>query len=340
MIAHRVLGIVGSISLALGVAACNTGGVESGASVSPTPDPSGTPTATPTGTATPAPGNAIRFVAIGDTGTASEDQYAVAAALQNKCGEDGCDFGVLLGDNFYNTGVTDVNDPQFESKFQIPYGGMTFPWYITLGNHDYGGDGAGYQFDRGAVQVAYSELHSNFLLPAEYYSWEEGPAMFLGLGTNLIFWNQAGAGIAEQGAYFTNVLNGATTPWRIALGHHPYRSNGPHGNAGNYEGLSWLPIVNGANVKQFFDETICGKVDLYLSGHDHSRQILPATPECDTTLVVSGAGAKVTDLPGTNPTDFQRATIGFTYVVVTEDRITIEMLDGAGQVEVTYELTH
>ena len=53
----------------------------------------------------------------------------------------------------------------------------------------------------------------------------------------------------------------------------------------------------------------------------------------------SHIGAKVTDLPGTNPTEFQRNTIGFTYFVITDTRITIEMLDGAGVVEATYELT-
>ena len=30
---------------------------------------------------------------------------------------------------------------------------------------------------------------------------------------------------------------GSTGTWRIAYGHHPYLSNGPHGNAGMYEGF-------------------------------------------------------------------------------------------------------
>lgn len=317
-------------------ASCNSGNTTSAATGEETPDPTSTPEETPDPTATPTPvSNVLRFVAFGDTGSGNEDQYTVAAAINAKCQADGCDFGMLLGDNFYNTGVESPDDPQFVTKFEQPYGGLGFPIYVTLGNHDYGGDGAGWDFTKGANQVAYAQTHPMFVLPAEYYAFDEGPAAFLALGTNLIMWNQAND---EQAAYFHTFLAGSQAPWKIAFGHHPYLSNGKHGNAGDYDGVGWIPIAGGDYVKDWFEDNLCGKIDLYISGHDHSRQILPGNDACDATFVVSGAGAKTTELPGSNPSVFQKDTIGFAYVIVSDEKIVIEMLDGAGQVEFTHEI--
>ena len=54
----------------------------------------------------------------------------------------------LLGDNIYDSGVTSVTDPQWQTKFEIPYMGVNLPFYVVLGNHDYGGNGAGTEFDK------------------------------------------------------------------------------------------------------------------------------------------------------------------------------------------------
>ena len=332
-----LLALVGTLGL---VAACNTGGVSSGGATGETPTPDETPTETATATPTPSNNHEIRFVALGDTGNGYDDQYGVASAMSQKCAADGCDFGLLLGDNFYNSGVTSPTDPQFVDKFEQPYGGLPFPFYISLGNHDYGGDGAGYEFDRGAHQVAYSQTHPQFILPAEYYSFKETPATFLALGTNLIFWDNADA-MNVQGEFFSNVLDGSQEPWRIAFGHHPYLSNGKHGNAGTYDGVpEWIPIAHGKNVKEFFEATLCGRIDLYIAGHDHSRQILPGNDTCPGTFVVSGAGAKTTEILGSNPNHWQADTKGFTYFIVTDETITIQMIDEAGTLNFEHVITH
>lgn len=334
--------IVGLVSvLVLSAVACNEGNVNSGATEEETPATE-TPTGTETPSVTPTPVadlHEVRFVALGDTGNGYDDQYPVASAMAQKCAQDGCDFGLLLGDNFYNTGVTSPTDPQFYGKFEQPYGGLVFPFYVVLGNHDYGGDGAGYEFDKGAHQVAYAQTHPQFVLPAEYYTFKEDAAAFLALGTNLIFWDNQDA-VATQGDFFSTVLDGSEEPWKIVIGHHPYVSNGKHGNAGEYDGVSWIPIANGENVKQFFEESLCGRIDLYISGHDHSRQILPGTAACDATFVVTGAGAKTTDLPGTGPSLFQKDTTGFTYFIVNDEKIVIQMIDAAGALEFEHTILH
>ena len=334
----RALSLFAMLTLCgFAAAACNSPSTTGSATTDETPDPTETPeeTPNPTATPTPAPASVIRFVAFGDTGSGSEGQYSVASAINAKCQADGCDFGMILGDNFYNTGVESPTDPQFATKFEQPYGGLGFPIYVVLGNHDYGGDGAGWEFGKGANQVAYAQTHPMFVLPAEYYAFDEGDATFLALGTNLIMWDQNND---EQAQYMNTVLAGSNRPWKIGFGHHPYLSNGKHGNAGEYDGVPWAPIANGAKVKEFFDDHLCDQLDLYLSGHDHSRQILPGTTSCPMTFVVSGAGAKTTDILGSNPNAFQKDTLGFAYIVVSEEKIVIEMLDGAGVLEYTHEL--
>ena len=53
----------------------------------------------------------IRVLLLGDTGSGNEFQKKVACQAEATCREKGCDFAILLGDNFIQDGVTDVHDP-------------------------------------------------------------------------------------------------------------------------------------------------------------------------------------------------------------------------------------
>ncbi len=86
------------------------------------------------------------------------------------------------------------------------------------------------------------------------------------------------------------------------------------------------------------DAVICGKVDLLLSGHDHSRQWLTETCR-GTELVVSGTGAEGTELPGHEPTHYQSIGLGFVYVVVDGGRLVAEFVDDEARTEYTHTLT-
>ena len=59
-----------------------------------------------------------------------------------------------------------------------------------------------------------------------------------GLDTNELFWSPW-FGADDQYAWFEQEIT-SVNEWTIAFGHHPYISNGQHGNAGTYEGLEWL----------------------------------------------------------------------------------------------------
>ncbi len=91
-------------------------------------------------------------------------------------------------------------------------------------------------------------------------------------------------------------------------------------------------------MKDFGDDIWCGRADVYLCGHDHSRQYLNATCK-GTELMVSGAGAKATTLPGKNPHHFQTLTLGFLWLEIKGRTLTIEFVDADGTTEYTRTMT-
>ena len=196
-----------------------------------------------------------RFVAIGDTGTGSPTQIQVGSSIGMVCESlGGCDFGLLLGDNIYDTGVDSVDDMLFNLRFVIPYGHLPFPFFAVLGNHDLGGDGLGIDLDQNKAQyqIDYGQTNPQWIMPAKHYRRSEGPVFLVGLNTTDLFFEND----AEQRRDIPNWFNEAGDQWKIAFGHHPYISNGPHGNAGSYEGLPFLPIVNGKSIQDFMEDIV------------------------------------------------------------------------------------
>lgn len=278
-----------------------------------------------------------RFVALGDTGTGSAMQLKVGQAIGTACTQlGGCDFALLLGDNAYNSGMDSADDPRFVEFFENPYGHLGFPFYAVLGNHDLGGGGAGVSLDqkKADYQIEYSQRNAQWRMPSRHYKVVEGPVWMVGLNTTNVFFGRDDAQRVDVQTW----LNGApTTGWKIAFGHHPYLSNGRHGNAGNYEGLPFVPIVNGEHVASFMEDIVCGNFDLYLCGHDHNVQDLQAT--CGTEFIVSGAGAKTTDLKGSNPVHYESDEPGFVILEASATIMTLRFYDQDATLQHTRTLT-
>lgn len=302
----------------------------------------------PTSTASAA---STRFVAFGDAGTGSERQIAVGNAMAEVCEARGCDFAVELGDNFYASGVTSVDDAQFQQKFEIPYEKLKVPVFVTLGNHDNSrGPGEGSDNARGEHQVDYHYLagrnsekwrmpsrYHSFTTPlnaaagstpqAEFYSLDSNPLTSI-LADPLPAWNFLIYG-AEQQTWFTETLKASKARWKIAFAHHPYVSNGLHGNAGNYDGIpSIVPgTPSGKPWKDFLDATVCKEgVDIFLQGHDHELEWLKPVPACGKThFFVSGAaeGPRPFGDANRNPTYWQvDNTLGFFWFELRDDNFT------------------
>lgn len=289
----------------------------------------------------------VRFVAFGDAGTGERDQYKVAAAMAQVCAARGCDFGVALGDNIYNAGASSPQDPQFESKFERPYANLTFPVYLVLGNHDNGdpgrtpASGLGPWYETGNNQVAYSQrtdrTSDRWNMPARHYNVTfDGLVDLLALDTNTLVYRDLPvppdleAKVQAQGDWVEAALASSKSPWRIAIGHHPYISNGPHGNAGAYDGRAGVPGLSGDYLKEFFEGHLCGKVDLYLAGHDHDLEWLEPVASCGATVfIVSGGGGAATyPLTGSNAARFEQQTHGFFWFEATDATLRVVAYDG------------
>jgi hypothetical protein len=312
------------------------------------------PHAPPVSPAPPAASTpALRFVALGDMGTGGKDQLQVAKAIGTVCAARGCDFAVGLGDLIYPAGVKDANDPQFDTKFEQPYKGLDLPFWMVLGNHDNSQDpggtsatgGLGLWYQSGDAEVAYAQrsdrASDKWREPARYYTMDSanGLAHFVGLDTNtLLFYGVAvppdlGAAIQAQEDWLPGAVAAGNASWRIAMGHHPYVSNGPHGDAGDYEGRD-VPGQDGDHLKQLFERDLCGKVDLYLAGHDHDLEWLQPVPACGATqfIVSGGGGADLYGLAERDTPVFQKSTHGFWWIELTPTALHAVAFDQDAQV--------
>ncbi|MFI5781175.1 metallophosphoesterase [Nocardia sp. NPDC051570] len=272
----------------------------------------------------------LRILVIGDAGTGARPQWLVADAVRALHADEPFSCALSLGDNLYDYGPWADNDAQFRAKFEDPNHSLDFPWLMVQGNHDNSaiipGDGA--WLLRGDHEVAYHSRSARWFMPSRYYSVpipEVRPIVeFFVLDLNPLatyqpppvvpYWAPGGMFMTEQAAWLDRAIDHSPAKWKIACTHHPYLSNGPHGNAGEYEG-SPFEAINGRHVKDFFETHVLGRCQFILSGHDHTLQVLdPNTASRGTRQIVSGAGAKTAHgaAPGANPALFQNYTdVGF-----------------------------
>ncbi|MBT8494949.1 MAG: metallophosphoesterase, partial [Deltaproteobacteria bacterium] len=219
----------GALIVAIAAFGCSSGNGSPGDEDPGTPDPSQPPSEGAPDAAVPDP---VRFIIMGDVGTGSDDQYKVAEAIKNKCDADGCDFVLLLGDNIYQSGVTSVEDDQWRTKFEQPYGNLDLPFYAVLGNHDYGGiigvppvgiesGGLGNEWYKGPIEVEYTQHSDKWNMPATHYTFTWANVGFIMLDTNSILWGDKTHG--DQKAWYpTALMEVEGADWVFQAVHHPY----------------------------------------------------------------------------------------------------------------------
>eukprot|EP00756_Hemistasia_phaeocysticola_P022057 Hpha_TRINITY_DN15810_c1_g6::TRINITY_DN15810_c1_g6_i1::g.191328::m.191328/K14379/ACP5; tartrate-resistant acid phosphatase type 5 len=103
----------------------------------------------------------FEFLSIGDWGDSGAKDVAPAM------GKHSPEFVLALGDNFYDSGVKSVDDPQFKSKFEDTFtqSSLQVPWYVGAGNHDYYGGTKGVE-----AEIEYSQKSTRWNYPSLYYS--------------------------------------------------------------------------------------------------------------------------------------------------------------------------
>lgn len=262
----------------------------------------------------------LNILAVGDTGKGNEDQFRVGQAMARECRQIQCEFALLLGDNIYQVGIDSPSDPQMIEKFEKPYAEFPAPFYVALGNHDYGK--LADEWHKGDYQIEYSKKYPKYFLPNYYYAFEKGETLFIVLDTSRYFHDKDSA---KQTTFVKDQIAKSKAKWKVVVAHHPYISNGKHGNAGNYDGVPFPPY-SGSVIKNLVEKELCGKIDIYISGHDHNLQTLQGRGKCAQTLfVVSGTGASTDDkLKGKNPTLFQSAELGYSSLSFQTDKIVVK----------------
>lgn len=252
-----------------------------------TPIPATAPSPPATGTPDPA---AARLVVIGDFGTPSDEQRAVAGAIR---AERRVDALVTTGDNVYPDG----HPADFAGAWEEPYGwigerGVTV--VASLGNHDVRTDGG-------------DPVMGLLGMPASIYTRQIGPVELFVLDSNR-------PGDEAQLVWLRDKARASTATWRVAVFHHPPHSCGRHGSTEDIR-EGWIPALRAAGI------------DLVLSGHDHTYQRFQVSGG-QTFVVTGGGGASLYELPGcpdgTPPPVASASAHHYLRVAATEARLDVE----------------
>ena len=235
----------------------------------------------------------VVILAFGDSGTGDSRQMSVADSMKEVCSFEDCDFGLALGDNIYENGVTDVDDPQFKTKFEDPYGPLGIKFNVVYGNHDAKGNIQ--------AQIDYSKKSKWWDMPDKYYAKIVDGVQLIGLDTNDFD--------AEQLKFVEETLQNTSARWTIVFGHHPIYSYGMHGN-------------NGELIDELLPLLCEHDKVVYISGHEHDLQVLDSG--CGVPLFVSGAAGKLREEGTGSRTVWAESTYGYVIFRVSDDKLKVK----------------
>lgn len=241
------------------------------------------------------------ILAVGDTGRTTlfprliEGQISVALGMASEHDRDPAETVVLLGDNFYWSGLTreDLVD-RLQRNLALPYcpflslegprspalasecsdpGGEAIRIFAVLGNHDLGS--------------AQSEMLQREVIPEFVSNWKMAGGLAegveLGQGISLILF-ESELLLAKQLdlAELTSAVARSKGPWRIVAAHRPIgmgeRGAPPRGGFP----VQVLEAIRAANEP----------VHLYIAGHEHNMQLLMGQPGGPFLTAIAGSGSR------------------------------------------------
>lgn len=254
----------------------------------------------------PADTSGFRFMAFGDGGWGSSEQYELAKGMPGYNPR----LVVHTGDLIYMEGAAG----DYYEKFYKPYKNLltSAAFYPCIGNHDWDT----YQ----AVP-----MYDNFVLPENgpqgahperHYWFDYGNVRFVAFDSNATFTE-----LRDQVApWLDQVLAGAKEKWKVVFYHHPYYSNAKHDPAGKIRQLI-IPL---------FDRH---QVDLVFRGHNHIyERTFPiyedevVEPGLGTVYMTTGAAGAPLYPAGENVPEYMAVqkdmVYSFTVLEVEGERIT------------------
>ncbi|XP_067950931.1 tartrate-resistant acid phosphatase type 5-like [Watersipora subatra] len=221
------------------------------------------------------------FLVLGDWGGLPISPYRtaieknVATGMNIIAGERKTQFQVALGDNFYFSGVANVDDKRFQETFERVFTGenLQTPWYFVAGNHDWNGNVS--------AQIAYTAKSKRWNFPDYYYTKmmtsQDGTTLQLVLLDTIMLCGQTESDFKDellklldkqaseqQWEWIEETLASSKADYLLVGGHFPVYSIAEHGPT---ECLvqRLRPLLHKYNVTA------------YISGHDHNSQHLEDT---------------------------------------------------------------
>ncbi|MDE8347103.1 MAG: tartrate-resistant acid phosphatase type 5 family protein [Acidocella sp.] len=278
---------------------------------------------------------ALRLVLVGDWGRRGhDDQWRVAEQMGRTAQAFGSQYTVSVGDNFYENGVSGLDDPQWQTSFERIYTApaLQTPWKIILGNHDYRGNVQ--------AQLDYSKTSPRWRLPARYYVDRQmlpdgAVADFFFLDTSPFIRKYEGSKTdisgqdsAAQLAWLDHALGASQAAWKIVVGHHPIYTALSDADGYDHDTPDLIarldPVLKAHDIK------------LYICGHDHCLQSVQMD---GTHYVVNGAGSQ-TYRPGPAIRGgFASGAHGFMTLQVTAARLDYALIDMYGKTLYARSLT-
>lgn len=279
------------------------------------------------------PDGSLSFLVVGDWGRRGAFNQSHVATQMGIVGEKlDVDFIISTGDNFYDNGLTGIDDPAFEESFTNIYTAPSLQkqWYSVLGNHDYRGDVLA------QLSPVLRKLDSrwlclrSFILNAEivdFFFVDTTPFQekYFVEKDHTYDWR----GVLPRDEYLSNLLKEidqalkeSTAKWKFVIGHHTMMSAGTHGNTEELV-AQLLPILKANNV------------DLYINGHDHCLEHISSS-DSPLQFLTSGAGSKAWrgDVKWWNPDEMKLYYDGqgFMSVQMTQTQVNVMFYDIFGNV--------
>eukprot|EP00933_Yihiella_yeosuensis_P030535 TRINITY_DN24170_c0_g1_i1.p1 TRINITY_DN24170_c0_g1~~TRINITY_DN24170_c0_g1_i1.p1 ORF type:complete len:342 (-),score=38.32 TRINITY_DN24170_c0_g1_i1:91-1116(-) len=223
------------------------------------------------------------FMVMGDWGGVpvwpyeTPGQHHVARELGKVAGEVGAGYTVVLGDNFYLTGVKSEDDPRFNETFEFVFSSDHLKnakhFRVLAGNHDHYGNCS--------AEIAYTKRSVRWHFPSLYYDFiertDDGQSVhhvmidtILLAGQSMDSYGKDLPGSAypgpsdeelanKQWKWIESTLSTSKADYLVVAGHYPIWSICEHGPT-NFLVERLKPILEAANVS------------VYLAGHDHCAQ--------------------------------------------------------------------
>ena len=262
----------------------------------------------------------FRFGAIGDFGNGSVPAYRNATLLRREA----IDFLLTMGDNVYPLGLED----EYQRGVFRPFGSLMarVAMWPTLGNHDYGNEGAMFR------RTADAYLR-NFVLPRRpgrerYYSFRYANAEFVAIDDEVTSFAPG----SRQYRWIESTLRRSRACWKIPYFHHPAYAEYVKPEAEDIPKLHdlqrWLvPLFERHGVK------------LVLDAHEHnyvrSKSLLAGRPDPrGITYVLSGGGGGALEPLPPAPSPLTAAQGGFFHHLVVSVRgrtARVSAIDTAGR---------